>query len=69
MSKDPLIKRRAMEYLVAAYGPDKLNDPSQAEPIVQKMIADGPERADGLLPALARSTRMPAATRRPKRRS
>jgi hypothetical protein len=27
-----------MEYLVAAYGPEKLNDPAQAEPIVQQMI-------------------------------
>ena len=27
-----------MEYLVAAYGPDKLNDPSQAEPILRSMI-------------------------------
>ena len=27
-----------MEYLVAAYGPDKLNDPSQAEPILRRMI-------------------------------
>jgi tetratricopeptide (TPR) repeat protein len=41
-SKDPLIKRRAMEYIVAAYAPDKLNDPSQAEPIVQKMIQMDP---------------------------
>jgi tetratricopeptide (TPR) repeat protein len=41
-SKDPLIKRRAMEYIVAAYAPDKLNDPSQAEPVVQKMIAADP---------------------------
>ncbi len=31
-----------MEYLVAAYGPDKLNDPSQAEPIVQQMIQMDP---------------------------
>jgi tetratricopeptide (TPR) repeat protein len=38
VAKDPLIKRRSLEYLVAAYGPDKLNDPSQAEPIVLKMI-------------------------------
>ena len=36
------IKRRAMEYIVAAYAPDKLNDPSQAEPIVQKMIQMDP---------------------------
>jgi len=32
------IKKLAMEYLVAAYGPDKLNDPSQAEPILRRMI-------------------------------
>jgi tetratricopeptide (TPR) repeat protein len=38
VAHDPLIKRRALEYLVAAYAPDKLNDPGQAEPIVLKMI-------------------------------
>jgi len=32
------IKKLSLEYLVAAYGPDKLNDPSQSEPIVQQMI-------------------------------
>ena len=32
------MRTRSMEYLVAAYGPEKLNDPSQAEPIVQQMI-------------------------------
>ena len=32
------VGKLAMEYLVAAYGPDKLNDPAKAEPIVQKMI-------------------------------
>ena len=31
------------EYLLAAYGTDKLNDPSQAEPIVQKMIEMDPD--------------------------
>lgn len=38
--KDPnaLMRTRSLQYLVAAYGPDKLNDPSQAEPLVQKMI-------------------------------
>ena len=36
------MRTRAMEYLVAAYGPDKLNDPSQAEPIVQQMIQMDP---------------------------
>ena len=34
----PDIKKLAMDYLVAAYGPDKLDDPTQAEPIVQRMI-------------------------------
>lgn len=28
----------ALQYLVAAYGPDKLNDPTKAEPILIKMI-------------------------------
>jgi tetratricopeptide (TPR) repeat protein len=32
------IKKLAMEYLVAAYGPDKLNEPSEAEPILRRMI-------------------------------
>ncbi|HXW06207.1 MAG TPA: tetratricopeptide repeat protein [Vicinamibacterales bacterium] len=39
---DPLMRQRAMEYLVAAYGPDKLNDPSQQEPIVKRLIAASP---------------------------
>ena len=34
----PDIKKLALDYLVGAYGPDKLNDPAQAEPIVQRMI-------------------------------
>ncbi len=41
-ASNPLIKRRALEYLVAAYGSDKLNDPEKAEPVVQKMIALDP---------------------------
>ena len=35
---NPQMRKLALDYLVYAYGPDKLNDPSQAEPIVQKMI-------------------------------
>ena len=35
---EPLTKQRAMEYLVAAYGPDKLNEPGEAEPILRRMI-------------------------------
>jgi len=38
MNSTPNIKKLALEYLVAAYGPDKLNDPAQSEPIVQQMI-------------------------------
>ena len=39
---DPKLRKLSYEYLLAAYGPDKLNDPSQAEPIVQKMIEIDP---------------------------
>ena len=39
---DPKMKKLALEYLVAAYGPDKLNDPSQSEPIVKQMISMEP---------------------------
>jgi tetratricopeptide (TPR) repeat protein len=39
---DVKMRRLAMEYLVAAYGPDKLNDPAQAEPIVKQMIEMDP---------------------------
>ena len=40
--QDPKIRQLALEYLVAAYGPDKLNDPSQQEPLVQDMIKLSP---------------------------
>jgi len=38
--KDPKpdMRKLALQYLVAAYGPEKLNSPEKAEPIVQKMI-------------------------------
>lgn len=39
---DPAIKKLALQYLVSAFGPEKLNDPSQAEPLVQQMIAMEP---------------------------
>ena len=32
----------ALEFLVATYGPDKLADPTQAEPVVQRMIQLAP---------------------------
>ena len=49
----PDMKKLAMQYLVAAYGPDKLNDPTQAEPIVQEMITIAPNEAGNYF-ALAR---------------
>jgi tetratricopeptide (TPR) repeat protein len=36
--QDPKMKKLAIEYLVAAYGPDKLNQPEQAEPLINRMI-------------------------------
>jgi hypothetical protein len=36
-------RKRALQYLVAIHGPDKLNDPGAAEPIVQKLIAIDPK--------------------------
>ncbi len=36
--EDQKLKKLSLEYLVAAYGADKLNDPARAEPVVQKMI-------------------------------
>jgi tetratricopeptide (TPR) repeat protein len=41
--ENPVIRQRALEYLIAAYGPDKLNDPNLAEPVVQKMIELDPQ--------------------------
>lgn len=40
-SADPADKKLgklSLEYLVASYGADKLNDPAKAEPVVQRMI-------------------------------
>jgi tetratricopeptide (TPR) repeat protein len=40
-SPDPVDKtlaKRSLEFLVAAYRADKLNDPAKAEPVVQRMI-------------------------------
>ena len=40
--QNPEMKKLALQYLTAAYGPEKLNDPSQAEPIVQQLISSDP---------------------------
>jgi tetratricopeptide (TPR) repeat protein len=45
IENDPKIKRLAMDYLVNAYGPDKLNDPAQAEPILLNMIEMDPKES------------------------
>jgi tetratricopeptide (TPR) repeat protein len=48
-SEDPADKQLAqlsLDYLVAAYGPDKLNDAAKAEPVVQEMIRLDPANVD-----------------------
>jgi predicted Zn-dependent protease len=40
--EDKKLGNLALQYLVAAYGPDKLNDPAKAEPVVQRMITLDP---------------------------
>jgi tetratricopeptide (TPR) repeat protein len=41
-ASDPLIRQRAIEYLVALYGPDKLNTPEKSEPLVHRLIQIDP---------------------------
>ena len=36
----------SMQYLVAAYGPDKANDPASSEPVLQQMIEIDPSNPD-----------------------
>jgi tetratricopeptide (TPR) repeat protein len=38
VEKDPKLKKLSLEYLVSAYGPDKMNDPAQAVPLIEEMI-------------------------------
>ncbi len=40
--KKPEMRKLALQYLVAAYGPEKLNDPSQAEPVIQQLVQMDP---------------------------
>ena len=37
------LRQLALEYLVASYGPDKLNDATMAEPVVKRMIELSPK--------------------------
>jgi tetratricopeptide (TPR) repeat protein len=38
----PMIRKRSYEFLIAAYGPDKLDDFSQAEPLALELISIDP---------------------------
>lgn len=40
---EPQMRQLSLQYLVAAYGADKLNDPAQAEPVLLKMIEMEPK--------------------------
>jgi tetratricopeptide (TPR) repeat protein len=40
--EDAKLKTLSLQYLVATYGPDKLNDPSKAEPVVERLIQADP---------------------------
>jgi tetratricopeptide (TPR) repeat protein len=40
--EDPKLRTLSLEYLVATYGPEKLNDPTLAEPVVKDMIKLSP---------------------------
>jgi len=40
--KDRELAKLSLQYLVSAYGQDKLNDPARAEPVLQKMIKQEP---------------------------
>ena len=52
-SVDPGLKKLSMQYLVAAFGADKKNDPSSSEPILRAMIQLDPADPDNYF-ALAR---------------
>jgi tetratricopeptide (TPR) repeat protein len=41
--EDPKLRKLSYEYLLNSYGAEKLNDPTQAEPIVRKMIEMEPD--------------------------
>ena len=40
---EPQMRQLSLQYLVATYGADKLNDPAQAEPVLLKMIEMEPD--------------------------
>lgn len=50
---DPALRKLSMQYLVAAFGPDRKNDPTSSEPILREMIQLDPSDPDNYF-ALAR---------------
>jgi len=47
--QDPKWKKSSLEYLAAAYGSDKLNDPAKAEPVYKEIIALDPNSPENYL--------------------
>jgi tetratricopeptide (TPR) repeat protein len=47
--QDPKWKKSSLEYLAAAYGSDKLNDPAKAEPVYKEIIALDPSSPENYL--------------------
>ena len=45
-SAQPSLRTLSMQYLVAAYGPDKANNPALSEPVLREMILRDPENPD-----------------------
>ena len=41
-AENPITRQRSLQFLVAVYGAEKLNDPTQQEPILRKMIEMDP---------------------------
>ena len=50
---NPAMRTLSMQYLVAAFGPDKANDPASSEPVLQQMIQADPANPENYF-ALAR---------------
>jgi tetratricopeptide (TPR) repeat protein len=42
-SPDPEYRKRALQYMAAAHGTEKLNEPAKAEPIIQRLIELDPK--------------------------
>ena len=46
LQTNPQLRTLSMQYLVAAYGPDKANDPASSEPVLQQMILSDSSNPD-----------------------